>query len=219
MKYLFLGAMGLFALPSTCGSSADPTPPSPSDVPGSVTLTGPPLNSAGPQLVVAQPVSAFSDAGVDPSDKTPFQQAKDYHDLGQNWVARLLIEKHALSDAGTKEEQELLLDICKAQRDGVCVQSCAARLGRKIVFDAGAPPAPGTSSNGPATATEHPSETPFSKARDMHLKKRDKEARAILEPRVIDGNAPAEETKLLLEICTSQKDKMCIALCKKQLGQ
>jgi len=211
VKYLLFGAVGLALLPSKCGSG-DPAPTDPSSVPISVTVTGPPLATSGPQLVVAQPVSAFGDAGPAPGEKSVYEQSKEYHELGQNWVARLLIEKRALGEAGTKDDVELLLSICKAQRDAGCVQSCAQKLGRKIAFDAGAPASPST------PLIEHPSETPFSKARDLHLKKRDKEARAILEPRVIDGKAPAEETKLLLDICTVQNDKMCIALCKKQLG-
>lgn len=210
MKYFAFGLLGFAALPPMCGS--DPAPGDPGAA-VTVNVTGPDA-TPGPQVVTAQPVSAFSDAAAEPGDKTPLQQSKEYHDLGQNWVARLLIEKKALSEAGTTEEAELLLDICKAQRDATCVQQCAQKLGRKIVFDAGAP-----ASSAALPAIEHPSETPFSKARDLHLKHRDKEARAILEPRVIDGKAPGEETKLLLDICTTQKDKMCMALCKKQLGQ
>lgn len=205
-----LFALALLALPPTCGSTKD-TPPDPRDVPGTVTLTGP--DPKPKVLVTALPVSAFSDAGVDPDDKTPFQQAKEYHERGQNWVARLLVEKSALSANGTKDEAELLLDICKAQNDSPCVQECARKLGRKISFDGGvaaAVPSP--------ASVERPGETPFTKARDLHLKKKDKEARELLEPRILDGKAAAEETRLLLDICTTQKDKMCVALCKKQLG-
>lgn len=206
MKAHVFAAVGLLALPPMCSSKdgdVDPT-----SVPIESTLTGP---DAAPKVMVkAQPVTAFSDAGA-PDDKSPYEQAKEYHARGQNWVARLLVEKQALSPAGTKDEAELLLEICKAQGDAACVQECAHKLGRKIAFDGGVAP-------GPAISNEHPQETPFSKARDLHLKKKLKEARAILEPRVIDGKAAPEETKLLLQICTTQNDKMCVALCKKQLG-
>ena len=207
MKALLFGACALLTLPSKCGSSDEAIDPA--NVPGSVVVTVPerPSSTTDPVLMTAQPVSAFADAG--PEDKTPFEQAKDYHAHGQNWVARLLVEKHALSSEGTKDEAELLLDICKAQNDGACVQECAKKLGRKISFDGGA-------SAAPAVTAERPVETNFTKARDLHLKKRDKEARALLEPRVIEGKASAEEVNLLSQICTLQKDKLCVALCKKQ---
>ncbi len=209
------GALGapllLVALPPMCGSSREP-PIDPANVPGTVveiTAPQPPPKT----LVKAEPVSAFADAAVGPDEKTPFEQAKEYHSRGQNWVARLLIEKRALSADGPKEEAELLLEICKAQSDAQCVADCAKRLGRKITFDGGV--APGAPS--PLASAERPGETAFTRARDLHLKGKDKEARALLEARVIDGKAPAEETRLLLDICNAQKDKMCVALCKKQL--
>jgi len=207
----------LLALPPSCGLSNE-TPPDPANVPGSVTLTGPSITAKPQVLVTALPVSAFSDAGLGAEDKTVFQQAKEYHERGQNWVARLLIEKIALGANGTKDEAELLLDICKAQGDGACVQDCARKLGRKIAFDAGAPLAPPTTPLPPTSAERPLADTPFTKARDLHLKKRDKEARALLEPRLLDGKAAPEETRLLLEICNAQKDRMCVALCNKQLG-
>lgn len=207
MKALVFGAIALLALPSKCGSSDEPIDPA--SVPGSVVVNAPerPSSTTDPVLMTAQPVSAFVDAG--PEDKSPFEQAKDYHAHGQNWLARLLVEKHALSADGTKDEAELLLEICKAQNDGACVQECAKKLGRKIAFDGGV-------SAAPAVTAERPSETNFTKARDLHLKKRDKEARALLEPRVIEGKATPEEVGLLSQICTLQKDKLCVALCKKQ---
>ena len=193
-----------------CGSNEGSTDPA--SVPVSVTINGLPSAPTQPQVLVpVQPVSAFSDAAIE--DKTLFQQAKENHERGQNWVARLLIEKTALGPNGTKDEAELLLDICKAQGDSPCVQACATKLGRKILFDGGVA-APGL----PGSGSERPSETPFTKARDLHLQKKDKEARAILEPRLLDGKGAPEETRLLLEICTVQKDKMCMVLCKKQLG-
>ena len=195
-----------------CGSNDGPIDPA--NVPGTVTLTGPSAPTQAQVLVTAQPVSAFTDAGS--PDKTLYQQAKENHERGQNWVARLLIEKTALGPNGTKDEAELLLDICKAQGDGACVQACATKLGRKIAFDGGV--APSSAAPGAASGGERPPETPFTKARDLHLQKKDKDARAILEPRLLDGKGAPEETRLLLEICTAQKDRMCMALCKKQLG-
>lgn len=204
----FAGPLLLVALPPMCSSKSDPSI-DPANVPGTVevvTVAEPPPKPT----VIAEPVSAFADAAPGPDEKSPLEQAREYHSRGQNWLARLLVEKRALAAEGGRPEAELLLDICKAQNDADCVQQCAKKLGRKVAFDGGvaAPSAP---------SVERPADTPFSKARDLHLKGKDKEARALLESRVIDGKAPTEEVRLLLDICQKQSDKMCVALCKKQL--
>ncbi len=176
-----------------------------------MTFVEPPKPGAPEVLVTAEPVNAFADAGAIQEDKTALQQAQEYHDRGQNWLARLLLEKRALSPEGTPQEVQLLASICEAQKDAACIDACGKKLGKKIKWDAGGAVPPGS--------PERPAATDFTKARDLHLKHMDREARALLEPRVIDGKAPPEEVRLLLEICSAQKDRMCMALCKKQLGQ
>ncbi|HQY64457.1 MAG TPA: hypothetical protein PK141_23825 [Polyangiaceae bacterium] len=205
------GPLLLVALPPMC-SSKDP-PIDPANVPGTVEVVSTPEPPPKP-TVVSQPVSAFADAGPGPDEKSPLEQAREYHSRGQNWLARLLVEKRALAAEGGRPEAELLLEICMAQSDADCVQQCARKLGRKVSLDGGA--RAGASA---APSVERPADTPFSKARDLHLKGKDKEARTLLESRVIDGKAPAEETRLLLDICQKQGDKMCVALCKKQLAR
>ena len=59
--------------------------------------------------------------------------------------------------------------------------------------------------------------TEAAKARDLVLKKKYKEARAILEPKVVDGKASNEEVRLLKTICKEQGDRMCVALCDTKL--
>lgn len=207
----FAAPLLLVALPPMCSSKTDPAF-DPANVPGTVEVVNVP-EPPKPTLI-AEPVSAFADASANPEadEKSPLDQAREYHARGQNWVARLLVEKRALAPENGKPEAELLLEICRAQNDAECVQQCAKKLGRKIAFDGGVAPA-----HAGTPSAERPVDTPFSKARDLHLKGKDKEARALLEARVIDGKAPTEETRLLLDICKKQGDKMCVALCTKQL--
>jgi hypothetical protein len=49
------------------------------------------------------------------------------------------------------------------------------------------------------------------------LRHQSQEARAILEPKVLDGKASKEEIRLLKSVCKAEKDRMCVALCNTKL--
>lgn len=197
-KLLFIALMLL--------SACKKPPPDPTPVVDSTPVPVPPVANTG------EPVSSFLDAAV---PGTPLDQAKQYAENGQYMAARLLLEPKAMGADGTKAEQEYLGYICQLQTDDPCVEKVAAKLGvpaKKLKFDGGAPKvvaeAPG----------EHKEpDTEAAKARDLVLKKKYKEARAILEPKVVDGRASNEEVRLLKTICKEQGDRMCVALCDTKL--
>jgi hypothetical protein len=164
----------------------------------------------------ATPVAQFADAG-NLEGAPPFEQAIGYEANGQLWMARLVLEQKALGSDATKNETELLLKICMQQDDAPCVESCGKKLGRKIKFDAGAP-RDARSSSPVSSRPEHAEpDTELAKIRDLVLKKELDRARKALEPKVLDGKASREEVRLLSSICTSQNDRMCVALCEQKL--
>jgi hypothetical protein len=163
-----------------------------------------------PPVQNATPVEAFADASFDPEGKSPFEQAQGYEASGQLWVARLLIEKKALSPEGTKAEAELLARICEAQGDAACLADCGAKLGRKIKLT-GAP-------QGEATASPQGEDTSdLGRARELFKKKQLGPARKILEPKVLGPDPEPGEVVLLRTICAAQKDRVCVALCDAKL--
>ncbi len=167
--------------------------------------TVPPVAMSG-----VAPVSDFLDAGAQ-GDKSPYDQALAYQTAGQHWLARLVLERKALGPAGTREEAELLALICHTQGDPTCVDECEKKVGKKIHLDGGA-------GGVPMKAGVHAEpDSDVARARDLLLKKKTKEARAILEPKVIDGKSSSEETRLLRTICKTEGDRMCIALCDQKL--
>ncbi len=195
----------LVGLPEAC-STKKPAPAvdDPPPVIASTTATVPPVAFSG------TPVSSFVDAG--PIDgKSPYEQARIYDEGGQYWLARLVLEKKALGSDGTKSEIELLAHICHQQSDDACVEECSKRLGKKLKFDGGAP-----KPQLPAGEHKEP-DSDAARARDHLLKHRLKEARDILEPKVIDGKASKEEIRLLKSVCKEQGDRMCVALCDAKL--
>jgi hypothetical protein len=163
-----------------------------------------------PVAFSSTPLEGFADAG--PIDgKTPFDQARAYEASGQHWMARLVLEKKALGADGTTPELELLAVICHTQGDDACVEECGRRLGKKLKFDGGAPKMA-------LAASEHKEpESDLAKARDHLLQHRLTEARALLEPKVLDGKASKEEVRLLKSVCKEQGDRMCVALCDAKL--
>lgn len=169
-----------------------------------------PADTVPPVALAAEPVSAFADAAVEPG-ATPYEQARAYHAQGQHWLARLVLEKKALGADATEPELELLAAICHAQSDEACVAECSRRAGRAIEHDGGAPPAA-------ALPREHVEpDTDLSRARDLVLRGKLAEARAILEPAVL-GEAPSrEQVRLLRKVCSDQGDRMCAALCDAKL--
>lgn len=199
-------AMPLVAVvaPGGCSKKQPDDPPPPVV---STTATVPPVALSGE----ATPVSAFADAAsID--GKTPYEQARIYEENGQLWMARLVLEKKALGPDATKAETELLAAICHEQSDEACVEECSKKLGRKLKFDGGMPARP------KLDAGEHKEpDSEMAKARDLLLKHKLKEARDILEPKVIDNKASKEEIRLLRNICKEQSDRMCMALCDAKL--
>jgi hypothetical protein len=195
-----------------CDKIFDKDPPPPSEPPP------PPVDTASalvpPVIQNAVPVQAFADASLDVDGETPYQQARAYETNGQLWVARLILEKKALSPDGTREEAELLATICARQGDEGCVIDCEAKLGRKLprtITDAAdaaaqpvAPPAPEPDSE-------------LSRARELYRKKKLDAARAILEPRVLAAAPAPDEVELLKTICQTQRDRICVALCDSKL--
>lgn len=159
-------------------------------------------------------MSDFLDAGATAVDgKTPYEQALAYEANGQYWVARLVIEKRALSAEGTRDETELLGRICQAQGDEACVEACGKKLGRKLKMDAGAPARPPASSSGVPKEPDND----VARARQLLLEGKYKDARKILEPKVIDGKASVEEIRMLKAVCKEEGDRMCVALCDAKL--
>jgi hypothetical protein len=158
------------------------------------------------------PVTSFADAG-DVDGKPPLAQATAYFANGEVWKARLVLEPKALSEDGTNEEVELLAKICNAQRDQSCLDRCGSRLGRKLRVDAG----PGSTRTAEAGATHEEPDTDLARARNLLLKDRLQEAHKILEPKVLDGRASREETRMLRTICNKEGNRMCVALCDSKL--
>jgi hypothetical protein len=194
-------------LPEACSSKKPPPEPTPAI--DSTPVPVPPIATNG------VPVSSFADAAV---PGTPLEQARDYENNGQHWMARLVLEPKAMGPDGTKTEIEYLALICHEQGDDACIEKCAAKLGipaKKMKFDGGAPKK--VVDPAPAVSEHKEPDNDFSKARDLYLKKKPKEARDILEPKVVDGKASKEETRLLRTICKDQGDRMCVALCDAKL--
>jgi hypothetical protein len=162
-----------------------------------------PAPPASVALIEATPVTAFLEAGV--GDESDVAHVRDLAKNGQVWMARLLIEPRALSPQGTREELELLLDLCSRQGDDACVQNCAGKLGRKV----SAPMRPDAGARDAGAAASD-----LGRAKELVAAKQPQKARALLEPKVLAGNASVAEIKLLGEICKGQGDKMCVALCE-----
>lgn len=188
--------------------------PQPEDPPPPTTISSAPPPVPPAASFNATPAAQFADAAPT-SGLTPLEQARSYRASGQLWMARLHLETRALSASGTKEEAELLLDICMEQRDEACVEKCGEKLHRKIKFDAGGPPPP------PASVTNAPEhrepDTDLARARDLLLKGQFGPSRKLLEPKVLDGTASREEVRLLKTICEREGDRMCVALCNTKL--
>ena len=166
----------------------------------------------------ATPVAQFADAGS-LDGQSPFQQATFYEANGQLWMARLVLERQALSPDATKAETELLVKVCQQQGDEACVDAAGAKLGRKIKMNAGAASANGDAGKpGAVTGQEHKEpDTELARARDLVLKLQFDEARKTLEPKILDGKASREEVRMLKTICEKQRDRMCVALCESKL--
>jgi hypothetical protein len=175
-----------------------------------------PMNLPPPMPAISSlPVSAFMPDG---GDDDTLAQAKKYEANGQYWLARLLTEPLAFSDDSRPEEVALLARICDKQDDDACVAKCNAKLPKNMQLaikkrDGG----------GARTSTSFPSARPddttdFAKAQKLLLAGKAKDARAILEPKLLDGRATSDEIRLLREVCKAQSDRMCVALCTSKLN-
>lgn len=91
-----------------------------------------------PPALAATPVGAFTDAAPSPSEETPRVTAERYRENGQLWLARLVLEKTALSASAEESDVVLLATICTEQGDATCVTACEEKLGRPLGADAGA---------------------------------------------------------------------------------
>lgn len=193
----------LVLLVTACKKPAhEEAPPS---VIASATATVPPVAVSG-----VAPVSAFVDAAP-PDGQTPYEQARGYRESGQLWLARLVLEKRALGPDAMQQETELLALICHEQGDDRCIAECSKKLGKKLKFDGGAP-------RPKIDPGEHKEpETDLARARDLTLKGQYREARDMLEPKVLDGKASKAEIRLLRSVCKQQGDRMCMALCDAKL--
>jgi hypothetical protein len=189
----------------------------PKDASPSAEDASPPAVASAPEIVPpaapfnATPVAELADA-ANLDTRPPFEQAKALEASGQLWMARLVLERQALGSGGTKDEAELLARICQQQNDVACLDACSKKLGRKIKLEAGAPAGGGA---GARIHSEPDSE--LARARDLVLKLQYDPARKLLEPKVLDGKASREETRMLRTICAKQGDRMCVALCDTKL--
>lgn len=199
--------VAVFGAPFVVGGCSKKPPPreEPPPVIATTTATVPPVAFSG------TPVADFADAAPPNAAQTPYEQARAYEAGGQYWLGRLVLERKALGEEGTKEEIELLALICHGQGDDECVEECGKRLGKKLKFDGGAPRAS-------FDAGEHKEpDSDFVRARGHLLANRTKEAREVLEPKVLEGKASKEEVRLLRTVCKDQGDRMCVALCDAKL--
>lgn len=176
-----------------------------------------PVASVVPPIPVPPAANAVaSERGVEPADPPadapPLEQARAYEARGQSWMARLVLEKKALSEQGTEAEVELLARICHRQDDAPCVDACVGKLGRKISLDAG--PSPVATTVRPAVSAR---DADLARARDLLLNGQADLARKLLEPKAIEGKASTEELRLLREVCRRQGDRMCQAFCDGKL--
>ncbi len=178
----------------------------------------PPVASSSPSVVepvkvppaaIGTPLAAFADAAVaPPGEGTPYDQAVAYESGGQIWLARLVLEKHALSDAAVTRDTELLARLCAGQSDEECLAKCEAKLGRKVSRDAGARRPSAVPS---ARAAEE--ETDAARAQRLVVKGDYEGARQLLQPKLVAKSISGDELRLLRTACERQHDTMCVLAC------
>lgn len=176
---------------------------------GTTTPSAPVASVPPPPPIVGTPVAAFADAAVDPSGGTPYEQALAYESGGQIWLARLVLEKPALSDAALSRDTELLARLCATQGDAECIAKCEAKLGHKLKLDAGAPKGKGA----PAPAAREEVETDAARAQRLMVKGDYEGARQLLQPKLVEKKISADELRLLRTACERQRDTMCVLAC------
>jgi hypothetical protein len=180
----------------------DPAPPPPADT---TPVPKPPV------VLNATPASAFADAAPDPATGSPYEQAVSYHSSGQVWLARLVLEKHALGSEAKARDTELLARLCAEQADEDCVHKCEARLGKKLklALDGGVR----LGGKGLPSAEPVQEETDAVKAQRMVLAGDHEGARQLLLPKLAEKKITEGELRILRAACEHQRDNMCVLAC------
>lgn len=158
-----------------------------------------PLPPVAPEIPVPPVVladspdaSSIGDGAAPPS---PVEQARAHAAAGQLWLARLTIEKRALSADGTPEELTLLTELCKRQEDGDCLERIAKKRGVRT----------------------HELESRVPEARRLVARGKLAEARELLRPALDADPAPKTELQLLVSVCGKLRDAACASAAKARL--
>ncbi len=87
----------------------------------------------GKKLVLAKAGAKDAGAAALPSaeaeDNSDFGKARALMLKGQNAKARALLEPRVLENKASREEVRLLLEVCRVQKDKMCMALCQSRLG------------------------------------------------------------------------------------------
>jgi hypothetical protein len=161
----------------------------------------------------AQPLSDFMPDGGDDT----VTQAHQYEAHGQLWLARLMMEPRAFSEDAKTEDVAFLAKICDEQDDDQCVTRCNGKLPKNLQLPVRKHDGGNAPSSLPSASGRPDDNGDFGRAQKLFLGGKPKDARAILEPKVLDGRASREEVRLLREVCKSQNDRMCVELCNSKL--
>lgn len=89
----------------------------------------------GKKLVLAKAGPERKDAGVaalpsaEAEDNSDFGKARALMLKGQNAKARAILEPRVLENKASREEVRLLLEVCRVQKDKMCMALCQSRIG------------------------------------------------------------------------------------------
>jgi hypothetical protein len=159
----------------------------PDAIPTARTVPVAPTESAKPVLITPPVKAAKPPMKPDGTlASAEYTEAYDCKTNGQLWRAHLILEAHALSTEGTRDEVKLLQEICKAQEDQECLDKCTAKI------------------------TGKPVESSIDRLHDLAVKN-PKAARATLKAKQAKQALSAEELEVLQGACERLKDKACLA--------
>jgi hypothetical protein len=139
-------------------------------------LIAPPVKAAKPPMKLPDGTLASAE----------YTEAYDCKTNGQLWRAHLILEPHALSLEGTRDEVKLLQEICKAQGDQECLDKCTAKI------------------------TGKPVESSIDRLHDLAVKN-PKAVRTTLKAKQAKQALSEEELEVLRGACERLKDKACLA--------